>query len=95
MKHFANKVVPERTERIVDKITCDMCKNKIDYGEWPNDYKTDIKIQESSGWASFGEYCYDKKIVTVDLCKMCFNDVLIPFLKEKGTDLNIEEREIY
>jgi hypothetical protein len=74
-------------EKIVDFATCDMCKEKIqDTGAYD---VNDVRVSHE-----FGEHYPEDRYTTtvsVDLCGKCFDNRLVPWLKEQGCEVHTEE----
>lgn len=88
MKHYKTRLVPERTEQIVEKTTCDLCSEEI---ESVSRNRDEVTVENVTGYScpsgGSSEYSY------VDMCGSCFRSKLIPWLTQQGAV--IQNRETY
>ena len=86
MKHYEEIEIPAKTEKILSKITCDMCGREIKREAYSAE---EVKIKHRTGSSypegGVGETTY------VDLCGKCFDEKLIPWLRSQGVKPYIEE----
>ena len=95
MKIYKEIFIPERKEKRLVSRKCDLCGKKSKYADWSSDdygvaeTELSVKVVHKSGEsypeASFG------KTVDIDLCPECFQEKLIPWLKEQGATINEKE----
>lgn len=86
MKHMKTIQIPAKTEKVVEKITCDLCGKEISDTQFKID---DVEICHESG-SSYPEGGSGTRIA-VDMCGDCFNGKLMPWLKSQGAEPRTEE----
>lgn len=73
MKHMKTLRVPEEIKKVVDYVTCDICKEKIFVGGYDENSVTILhrsgKHYPESGWGIE---------MSVDMCGKCFGEKLVP-----------------
>lgn len=92
MKTYKTKhipAVPAKEVSVEDKTLCDICKNSI---ESRGNYSCDeITIESKEGNSYPGSGNADYKFV--DMCKTCFDNKLIPWLKSQGAEIQTRETD--
>jgi formate dehydrogenase assembly factor FdhD len=82
MKHMKIVEVPAKTEEVIDFVTCDLCKMKIDQS---NKYQiNDVEVSHRTGHS-----CPDGgsgELVSFDICGKCFDEKIVPFLQLFGAE---------
>jgi len=76
MEHTITKTIPEHTEEVYDKTTCDSCGKDLEC-ESCDEFDT-VTIEWERGTRGHGEA--DTYTDDVDLCGKCFETRLKPFL---------------
>lgn len=92
MKTYKTKhipAVPATDISVEDETLCDICKNSVESGgNWSND---EITIESKEGYSfpegGSAEYKF------VDMCKTCFDNKLIPWLKSQGAEIQTRETD--
>lgn len=79
MKHFEEETIPAKTIKSLTKTTCDMCGQEITEGMYEVD---EVEIRHKTG-TNYPEGGYGEE-VEVDMCGICFDEKLIPWLKSEG-----------
>ncbi len=87
MKHMKIVQVPATEKQIVDKVTCDMCGAQIKQS--PSYDVDEVKVKHRTGCA-FPEGGHGIE-VGVDMCGKCFDEKLVPWLKEQGIQPQTKE----
>ncbi len=79
MKHYKTVEVPETTEQVLERTTCDLCGGEISEGSYE---VNEVEIRHKTGncypETGFGEE------VRVDMCGECFTEKLTPWLVAQG-----------
>lgn len=86
MKHYVDVEIPAKISKRLVKTTCDICTKKIEeelytVDEVTIEYKTGSSYPEGGSGDEIG----------VDMCGKCFNNKLIPWLKEQGANPTTRE----
>lgn len=91
MKHMKTVVFPERKEEQLDFVSCDFCGNQMvqHYG-----YEVDKVTVSREEYKEFPEG-FDGQTTFVDMCKICFTDKLIPWIRSQGVEPRTEENDNY
>ena len=89
-KKYKKETVTKTVNRLV-KIVCELCGREAKNGDWsPDKYGVEevtIKYRDGSIYPEGGSGTdYE-----VDICPVCFDDRLIPWLKSQGA--NVEEHQ--
>ena len=85
---------PVEREVLVE-TKCDLCGAVAKNGDWEkstyevNEVEVSVTVRQKDG-SNYPDGGWGTELV-VDICPKCFKETLIPFLREKGA--NIEERE--
>ena len=88
MRHYIQKQIPAREEKVLDKITCDLCGKVAKSGNWEstlwevNETEIEITVRQKDG-LSYPESGWGTQY-TVDICPDCFKNKLIPWLESQG-----------
>lgn len=90
MKHTTTVIIPAKIIQEVDKTTCDLCNEEIQYKRYSAD---EVVIKRRTG-DSYPEGGSGEE-VEVDMCGDCFDKKLIPWLKSQGVTPAIEEWDNY
>jgi len=81
-------------ETYLAETTCDLCGAVAKRGNWEssswevNEVEVEVTVRQKDG-SSYPEGGWGTEL-NVDICPNCFKDVLIPFLRSKGAQ--IEEK---
>ena len=97
-RRYEDKTIPARTKRIVTERTCDLCSAKAaaisgpcaDWSKENFDFdvaETEVRYKSGESYPEGGSGTE----VVVDICPQCFNDKLMPWLREQG--VTVEETE--
>lgn len=88
------KIISKPAElNILLETSCDLCGAIAKGGDWDastydvNEVEVEVTVRQKNG-VSYPDMGWGTELV-VDMCPKCFKDTLIPFLREKGA--NIEE----
>jgi len=81
MKHYRTKIIPAKETRVVDKTTCDICKESIEAGGF---FRDDVEI--SREWGDAFPECGNGHKIEFDICGECFNSQLVPWMETKGAE---------
>jgi hypothetical protein len=87
VKHYREQAIPARIERVVERVTCDMCGATIPR---PHGFEiSDIKVSYRNGthYPEGGSGTEER----VDLCLVCFTTRLIPWLRSQGCTPSVED----
>lgn len=88
MKIYEKKIIPAQEKEVCSGTVCDLCKTPDK--EWnTNGNLTEIVVKHKWG-NTYPDGGLGEKI-DIDLCPNCFNDVLVPFLKERGAEIKTTE----
>ena len=81
MKHMKTVVIPESTRDVVDFVTCDLCKNKIDdnYSNYSAE-ETEVRHKRGAAYPEGG----NGTETTFDICGQCFDEKLTPWMEANG-----------
>lgn len=95
MKHYEDRVIPERIDRVCKNVTCDLCGATSKSYDWTSGVyevnETDVNVvikhksgesYPSGGWGTTSE---------IDMCPKCFQEKLIPWVKSQGGNVREEE----
>lgn len=88
MRHYEDRIIPQRTEKTQIRATCDICSKEIR----TSGYATDDVIIEHRKGVSYPD-CTDIDVFSFDICPGCWETKLVPFLESfgsKSTKRNIE-----
>lgn len=81
MRHLTTKEIPARTKQVTDYISCDLCKDKI----VEHDHQVDeVDVSRTTGYRFPGSG--QGTITSFDLCGKCFEEKLIPWLRDQGAE---------
>ena len=90
------KIITEPKEiEVLANIKCDLCGKIASGGDWGsscydvNEVDVEMTIRHKEGYNCPSEGSGTETVV--DICPECFTKILLPFLREKGA--NIEEHE--
>ena len=95
MKHYIEKIVPEKTEEVLSDITCDLCGKSGGRDGWDSsiwsvsETEVEVTVKHKNG-TEFPEGG-DGKLYAVDMCPTCFKEKLIPCLKSLGCEVKFED----
>jgi len=93
-KVYEYRTVPERKEKYVNKVLCDLCGKGTDHCSEDVYERREVDIRAKDGefypeGASWEEY-------GVDMCFTCFKEKLWPWLQENSLyKLGVEEKDTY
>lgn len=79
MQHVKTVEVPATTKEVVERTTCDLCGTEIKKGRMRADEVT-VEARDGTAFPEGGSGTE----VTFDICRFCFNNVLVPFLTSRG-----------
>jgi len=88
MKHYIQKQIPKRTEKVLDKITCDLCGKIAASDGWEssvwevNETEIKVTVRQKDG-CLYPEGGSGTKY-EADICPYCFKNKLIPWLESQG-----------
>jgi len=95
LKHHTEKIIPETTKKIVDKISGDICKREVkadDLGDpiWVDIYvegfnMAEVEVRIKTGTQLSGTGSGEE--VKPDICPKCFEKHIIPFLESLGVNM--------
>lgn len=86
MKHMKLVEIPARTEKRLDKITCDLC-NSIIKEEGYHFSDVSIELREGVNYPD----CHDETITKIDCCKICWGTKIVPMIQSLGVTFYEEE----
>lgn len=88
-QHYREKDVPATTVKVLDRIDCDLCGNEIE--ETGDNDVDDIDILRSTGfrYPDGG----DVTEIRYDICRGCWDAVLVPFLESRGAKPTTTRRD--
>ena len=89
MIHTKKIKIPATEKEVEDYRTCDLCKNRIAFNFGYEETDITIKQEIRSGTPDGGE----SVTTEIDMCKSCFENKLIPWLKNQGATPRIKESE--
>ena len=95
MKTYKTEIIPQHTERVLNKRTCDICGRKAETYDWGaamyevKETVVCVEVRQRQG-VSYPEGGSGTEI-EVDLCPTCFKEKLVPWLRSQGA--TIEEKE--
>ncbi len=99
MRRYEKRVsrpVSQPVEReVLVETCCDLCGKVAKLGTWEkstyevNEVEIEVTVRQKDG-VSYPDGGWGTEL-RVDLCPTCFKETLIPFLRQKGAE--IEERE--
>jgi hypothetical protein len=81
--------------KVLVETKCDLCGEVAKNGDWEkstyeiNEVEVSVTVRQKDG-SDYPDGGWGTELV-VDICPKCFKETLIPFLREKGA--NIEKRE--
>lgn len=78
--------VPATTRYVLDKTICDLCREAIRPAEGYNVEEIEIFYKTGSNFPEGGS----GEILKIDLCLVCFEDKLIPWLRSQGVTREVE-----
>lgn len=87
MKHCSKQLIPERTITVIDHCICDLCGEKIhdpDATE-TSDRTVERKVTHDNGCEG------GSKTESIDICDVCWDSKLVPWLASQGTELRVVE----
>lgn len=88
MKHVKTVDVPATIRKVVDFVTCDLCKEKIlEEGSYD---VNEVEVHHKKG-SNFGMDGGSLDDVVFDICGKCFDGKLIPWLRTQGANPCIEK----
>lgn len=95
MRHVKEVTVPAYTTTVVESHTCDLCGKKLETQRFSWEHVT-VECNEELVFLGINaevspEPTYRK--TSVDMCKACFKNKLIPWLLENGA--KIQEEDCY
>jgi len=88
MRHYTEKLQPEKLVKTLTKTTCDICGRDAHQGYWEsssyeiNETEIEVTVRHKDG-NIYPEDGWGTKY-EVDICPECFKTKLIPFLKSIG-----------
>jgi hypothetical protein len=88
MEHFKTITIPakaEETKQVIDFVSCDICKKKIEKDIFSAE---EIKIIHKTGSHYPEGGCGEDK--SFDICGDCFENTLSPFIESYGSAAKIE-----
>lgn len=90
MKHYKTEKVPATTREVLDHTTCDICarttrEGDLPFGQdWaPAEFDVDAVTVERHFGTNYPSGP-NLKVTTFDICGNCFEEKLLPWLKEQG-----------
>ena len=86
MKHMQEIEVPARKEIRVVRVTCELCGIEIKKEPYSAE-EIVVKHRTGSGYPE----CGSGEEVEVDICGVCFDTKLIPWLKSQGAEPQTRE----
>ena len=95
MRHYIEKMEPERKVKVLEKTTCDLCGEIAKKGYWEssiweiNETRIEVKVRQQDG-VSYPESGNGTEYI-VDMCPNCFKTKLIPWLEAQGCSAKREE----
>ena len=90
MKHYKEVTVPAYKKTVLDKTTCDWCKNKIERDDPYDVEKVTIKHKTGDLFPEGGS----GEIRSFDLCPECFSNELVEWFKRNGVEPQVEDWDI-
>jgi hypothetical protein len=95
MRHYEMVEVPARKVRNHVKTTCDLCgatakKGCWDSAEWETD-KTNLDVRVTHYRQNDYGNSADVEKMMVDLCPKCFENKLVPWLREQGAEIEYKD----
>ena len=95
MKHYIKKQIPATEEKVLDGITCDLCKELSSHISWGGSIfevsETEIKISVRQKDGESYPGCGMGTKYEVDICPECFKNKLIPWLESQGCTAERED----
>ena len=99
MKIYKEVVIPTRTEKQIEKVICDLCKEaegdheSLYQNSWPSTKGNNLN-ETCVRWyygRTYGSDGGNGEEIDVHICSKCFEEKLIPWLKSEGADVRIEK----
>lgn len=95
MRKTKTEQVPATTREVQTAIICDLCGGAShtpeDWADWrsddPNTEEPEVCMRSGNVWPEGGM----GKTTSFDICPACFEDKLIPWLKEQGAEPTITD----
>jgi hypothetical protein len=87
MQHLKEVTVPQFTKLVLDYVSCDLCKQKIEPEDCYEVRETEVRLRQGASYPEGGHGTEIK----IDICCNCFIRTLVLFLESRGC--NISERE--
>jgi len=95
MKHYEDRVIPERIEKRTTHLTCDLCGVKSKGYDWvcgsyevkEVELSVTIKHRTGESYPSGGS----GSTFEIDMCPKCFQEKLIPWIQSQGGNVREEE----
>jgi len=88
MKHIRTIQVPAKEKQVIDKVTCDLCGNKIEYKRFSAE-EAIVKHRTGDSYPEGGS----GEEISIDICGSCFDGKLILWLHSQGIEPRTEEWE--
>lgn len=89
MEHMKDEVTPAKAEeirKVVDYVSCDICKEKIVEGTYETrEAELSMKVGDAYPELQFGDY------TEYDVCTECFKSKIIPFMESLGAKPKVTE----
>lgn len=82
MKHMKTVQVPAQEKQVIDKVTCDLCNVEIKRSQYSAE-GVEVKHRTGNSYPEGGS----GQEIAVDLCGKCFDEKLIPWLRDQGATL--------
>jgi len=80
MRHYEDRIIPQRTEKHTVKVTCDICGNET--GKTGQYEKNEVTVEHQEG-TTYPEGS-NIDITSFDICPECWETKLIPYLESLG-----------
>ena len=95
MRKYKKVKIPAQERDVLDETSCDLCGKIAKNGGWEssayevNEVDVSVSVHHKEG-KTYPDAGWGTKI-DVDMCPDCFRNVLVPFLNEKGANVQIKE----
>lgn len=97
MRKYEKRIIPSKETNVLVETCCDLCGKIAKNGDWDsstymiNETEISVSIHNKEG-TTYPDAGWGTKI-NVDICPDCFKNVLVPFLNEKGANIQLTEWE--
>lgn len=98
MRKYEKRIIPSEEKDVLVETSCDLCGKIAKNGGWEsstyevNEVDVSVSVHHNEGTVYPDGDGWGTKI-NVDMCPDCFRNVLVPFLNEKGANVQIKEWE--